>query len=108
MMFASHRMQTVPWAIYYANPEGVMYAPMRATLKDEAWLLLAIIFVAALAMYAIERTVNLRRLTERAQTEARFSTIVNTAMDAIIIVDRDYRISLMNVAADRMFAFSAR
>ena len=39
-------------------------------------------------MYAYNRSVNLRRLTERAQTEARFAAIVNTAMDAIIIVER--------------------
>lgn len=107
VMFASHRMEAAPWAIYYASPEAAMYAPMRDTLKDEAWLMLAIICVAGLGMYAVDRNVNLRRLSERAQTEARFSTIVNTAMDAIIIVDRDYRISLMNVAADRMFHFGA-
>jgi len=106
MVFASHRMSAVPWAIYYATGEDAAYKPMRDALKGEAWLLLAILFVAALAMYAYDRTVNLRRLSERAATEARFATIVNTAMDAIIIVDRDYRVSLMNVAAERMFRFA--
>lgn len=105
MVFASHRMQSLPWAIYYANAQELAYTPMRATLKSEAWLLLAILFVVALALYAYNRTMNLRRLGERAQTEARFATIVNTAMDAIIIVDRDYHVSLMNVAAEGMFLF---
>ncbi|HEY4306461.1 MAG TPA: PAS domain S-box protein, partial [Gemmatimonadaceae bacterium] len=106
MVFASHRMQVMPWAIYYATTETAAYGPMRAELRAEAWLLAALLLVVALAMYAYNRTVNLRRLSERAQTEARFSTIVNTAMDAIIIVDRDYRVSLMNVAAEGMFRFS--
>jgi PAS domain S-box-containing protein len=105
MVFASHRMATVPWAIYYATTELSSLQPVRSTLRSEAWLLLAILFVVALAVYAYDRTINLRRLSERAQTEARFATIVNTAMDAIIIVDRDYRVSLMNIAAERMFRF---
>jgi PAS domain S-box-containing protein len=106
MMFASHRMATVPWAIYYATTEASSFEAMRSTLQTEAWLLLAILFVGALAVYAYDRTINLRRLGERAQTDARFSTIVNTAMDAIIIVDRDYHVALMNVAAERMFRFT--
>jgi len=72
MLFASHRMQSLPWAIYYANTEDAAFLPMRTTLTSEAWLLLAILFVVALLMYAYNRTVNLRRLSERAQTEARF------------------------------------
>ena len=107
LLFASHRASTLPWAIYYAVNDDIAYAMMRDSLKSEAAVLAAILLVVALALYAYDRSLNLRRMTERAQTEARFSAIVNTAMDAIIIVDRDYHVSLINHAAERMFQVPA-
>src|SRR6185437_15868474 len=49
----------------------------------------------------------LRGLMDRAQTEAGFATVVNTAMDAIIIVDDRYNMTVTNSAAEALFGYSA-
>jgi PAS domain S-box-containing protein len=107
MLSAAHRATKVPWGIYVAASERAIFAPMRDRLRFEALLFVCILLIAGLAIYTYDRSVHLRRLTERAQTEARFSAIVNTAMDAIIIVDERYDISVVNSAAEFMFGYSA-
>src|SRR5207247_2279819 len=49
----------------------------------------------------------LRHMRELLESEARFREIVSTAMDAIVVFDRDGRISMFNGAAERMFGLSA-
>lgn len=107
VMLATHRATMLPWSIYFTTRESAAYATMRERLRQEAGFLLALFLVGALAAYALNRTANLRRLTERAQTEARFSAIVNTAMDAIMIVDSNYCVVVANVAAESMFRYAA-
>jgi PAS domain S-box-containing protein len=56
----------------------------------------------------IERQeLELRHMRELLQSEARFSEIVRSAMDAIVLFDAEGRISLINGAAERMFGTSA-
>ena len=55
-------------------------------------------------LHAVERQdLELRHMRELLQAEARFREIVGSAMDAIVAFDASYRITLMNVAAERMF-----
>ena len=55
----------------------------------------------------IERQeLELRHMRELLQSEARFSEIVRTAMDAIVLFDADGKIALVNGAAERMFGTS--
>jgi PAS domain S-box-containing protein len=49
------------------------------------------------------RELELKHKLEITESEARFSEIVGSAMDAIVVFDTDGRISLFNVAAERMF-----
>ena len=49
------------------------------------------------------RELELKHQLEIAESEARFSEIVGSAMDAIIVFDTDGKISLFNTAAERMF-----
>jgi PAS domain S-box-containing protein len=105
---ATHRAKSLPWSVYYAVEESVQFAPVRERLRFEAMLLAGVLLVVVLAWYAYDRSINLRRVTERAQTEARFAAIVNTAMDAIIIVSDDYKIAVVNSAAERMFGYPAQ
>jgi PAS domain S-box-containing protein len=49
------------------------------------------------------RVMELRHMRELLQSEARFREIVSTAMDAIVIFDAEYRVTLFNNAAERMF-----
>ncbi|MGH7616874.1 MAG: PAS domain S-box protein, partial [Gemmatimonadaceae bacterium] len=102
---ATHHVASIPWTVYYAGDEQPQYAPMRERLRFEALALLGILLVVALGLYAYDRSANLRRVTERAQTEARFSAIVNTAMDAIIIVNPKYEIAALNRAAETLFGY---
>src|SRR5690349_22867075 len=50
-----------------------------------------------------KRELELRHMREIYESEARFSEIVGSAMDAIVVFDADGLISLFNVAAERMF-----
>jgi PAS domain S-box-containing protein len=108
MLVASHRTRAVPWSVYYAVDEHAALAPVWARLRFEALVLAAILLVAGLGLYGYDRSVHLRQLTDRAATEARFAAIVNTAMDAIMIVDDKYQISVVNSAAEFMFGYSTQ
>ena len=53
------------------------------------------------------RELELKHKLEITESEARFSEIVASAMDAIVVFDTDGRISLFNAAAERMFGIAA-
>ncbi|HEV8214861.1 MAG TPA: ATP-binding protein [Gemmatimonadaceae bacterium] len=56
----------------------------------------------------IERQeLELRHMREMLQSEARFSEIVRSAMDAIVLFDAEGKISLLNATAERMFGRNA-
>ena len=56
----------------------------------------------------IERQdLELRHMRELLESEARFSEIVRSAMDAIVLFDADGKISLLNGTAERMFGTTA-
>ena len=54
-----------------------------------------------------KRELGLRHMREIYESEARFSEIVGSAMDAIMVFDADGIISLVNAAAERMFCTKA-
>jgi PAS domain S-box-containing protein len=56
---------------------------------------------------AERRMTDLRHMREMLESEAKFREIVSTAMDAIVIFDDNERISLFNIAAERMFGTEA-
>jgi PAS domain S-box-containing protein len=108
LFVASHRTASLPWAVYYAQDRHEAFAPMRSRVQFEVLLLAGFLLFAGLGLYAYNRSVHLRQLTDRAATDERFAAIVNTAMDAIIIVDDGYQITVVNSAAELMFGHSAR
>src|SRR6185369_11873820 len=52
------------------------------------------------------RELELQHKLEMSESEARFSDIVGTAMDAIIVFDADGKVSMLNAAAERMFGMA--
>jgi len=56
---------------------------------------------------AERQDLELRHMRELLQSEARFSEIVRSAMDAIVLFDADGKISLLNGTAERMFGMTA-
>ena len=50
-----------------------------------------------------KRELELRHVREIYESEARFSEIVGSAMDAIIVFDADGKVTLFNASAERMF-----
>jgi PAS domain S-box-containing protein len=107
LLFAVRRAHGVPWIVYVAVDEQAVMAPVHLRLQFEGLVFLGLMVVFGLAVYAYDRALNVRRLTERAQSEARFAAIVNTAMDAIIIVDERYDIIVVNSAAEFMFDYQS-
>jgi len=56
-------------------------------------------------LHEVERQeLELRHMRQLLESEARFRDIVGSAMDAIVAFDADHKITLMNSAAERMFA----
>jgi PAS domain S-box-containing protein len=107
VLVATHRIAALPWRVYFAGDEQAQFAPMRERLRFESLVFIGILLIVALGLYAYDRAVHLRQVTERAQTEARFAGIVNTAMDAIIIANETYEIAALNRAAETMFGYDA-
>jgi PAS domain S-box-containing protein len=66
-------------------------------------ILVGILIVVTLGLFAYYRVEHARPTTESPQTEDDLVAIVNTAMDAIIIVDDRYQIEALNQAAETMF-----
>jgi PAS domain S-box-containing protein len=62
---------------------------------------------AALLRESDKRDLELRHMREIYESEARFSEIVGSAMDAIVVFDADGTISMFNASAERMFATPA-
>ena len=56
---------------------------------------------------AQRRELEQRHMREIYESEARFSEIVGSAMDAIVVFDTDGKVKLFNTAAERMFGTSA-
>ena len=107
LMVATQRTASVPWGVYFAVDEATQLASTSDRFRFEALVLFGVLFLAGFGVYAYDRTAHLRRLTERSQTEERFAAIVNTAMDAIIIVNQRFDIEMVNSAAASMFGFSS-
>jgi PAS domain S-box-containing protein len=53
------------------------------------------------------RELELKHMLELNESEARFSEIVGSAMDAIVVFDSGWKISMFNAAAERMFGLPA-
>ncbi|HEX6600726.1 MAG TPA: ATP-binding protein [Gemmatimonadaceae bacterium] len=58
---------------------------------------------AELLRQSEKRDLEMRHMREIYESEARFSEIVGSAMDAIIVFDTDGMVSLFNASAERMF-----
>ena len=86
---------------------AVLLIPMYGRVQLETLLVIGVLVVAALGLYAIDRSSKLRSHLERAQTDEHFAAIVNTAMDAIITVDETLAITVVNTAAESMFGYPA-
>jgi len=61
----------------------------------------------ALLRESERRVTELRHMREMVASEAKFREVVSSAMDAIVMFDADRKVTLFNIAAERMFGFKA-
>ena len=100
---------------YTAQETGVpKCAEFRFRHQDGSWRFLEAVGRAVIAGPRVYAVINSRDISDRKQAEqtllesqTRLAAIVDSAMDAVITVDADQRITLFNAAAERMFGRSA-
>jgi len=83
------------------------FADYRTQARTEGLLAIAILAILGLAMLQFRRTERASRLREVAESEARLAGVIRSAMDAIIILDGEQRVTLFNAAAEMMFGWKA-
>jgi len=83
------------------------YAAIHAQARTELFLAIAVLASLILAFLAFERAERASRLREVAASEARLAGIINAAMDSLVALDSDLRVTLFNRAAEQMFQCKA-
>ena len=100
---AGHRLQTLPWTVVRSMEWGAAFAPVRHQLELEAVVLLATLVGLTMLGWSEVRAERLRRLAERAQSEARiadtgqqlnasaarFEALVQALDDIVVKIGRD-------------------
>ncbi|MDD5543407.1 MAG: PAS domain S-box protein [Acidobacteriia bacterium] len=85
--------------------ESEAFAGTRRQARTEALLVMSLLTVMIFAWLTYQRAMRLDRLQEVAASEAKLSGIIRSAMDAIITIDANQKISLLNAAAESMFQY---
>ncbi len=94
------------WGIVIQQPA---HASLGLAARDEQLRRLLtgyglILLLGAVVIFLVSRVAIARK---RAESDARFTTVVNAAPDAIISIDRDQRIVLFNHSAETVFGYAA-
>ncbi len=92
-----------PVALVRKIDQSEAFAPYNRQARTEGLLALMIVALVGLGLFAFQRSERAARLREVAASEAQLAGIVSSAMDAIIILNKDQRMSLFNAAAEEMF-----
>jgi PAS domain S-box-containing protein len=98
----------IGWLRVFAERQGMISSEFGVALVSVVYITLfsVLIWRAAAVLHQSERK---RQSAERAEREkqAQLSGLVDTAMDAIIMVDAQHRITLFNAAAEAMYGYGA-
>ena len=94
---------------YFALEADQRRQEFATTLLQLAVLVLALIFVLALAVYYLRRLnlLNINRRRELQESAERMNTVIETSLDGVIVVDCTGRILAFNAAAETIFGYRA-
>jgi PAS domain S-box-containing protein len=97
------------WAILSGALPLFIYEYASHSPAEQRWFLLRVTPLEGGGAVVAYEDITTRKRTEIAlrDSEARLAGIISSAMDAIITVDQDQRVTLFNAAAERMFGCPA-
>ncbi|MES2178409.1 MAG: ATP-binding protein [Gemmatimonadota bacterium] len=93
------------WGIIRRVRESDALVPRNKELAIEGAFLAVFIALSAVGGYAVNRTIRVRRLYQQREETKRLATIVDASTDGIISLDKDFRVTMVNGAVERMLGF---
>lgn len=80
--------------------------PLQTEIAVEGAFLAALLALAGMGAYAVNRAIRVRRLSAKRRAAERLSIVVDASTDGIISLDPDFAITMVNGAVERMLGFS--
>ena len=101
-----HELVRQRLAVCLQNPGGTAWARARVRHKAGAWRILEGVFTNLLGNPVVGAIVNnYRDVTERARLERRFQQVVELAPSAMVMVNADGRIVMVNAQTETLFGY---
>ena len=98
--------QKLQWGVIRRVRYTDAVVPLNTELAIEGAFLAALLALAGVGAYAVNRTTRVRRLSAQREATERLSIVVDTATDGIISLDEHFAIAMVNGAVERMLGYA--